>query len=95
MAMAAGTTTYDDRYDDNRDHWNKKHRRTIPAQCSFQIRGNSGRRDVVSARCLSEFGMGRDLPRNCAFDVRTGRETRRVYGARCLQSNGFKIAGLR
>jgi len=86
---------YDDRHDDGRDRWNKKHRRAIPAQCSFQVRGNYGRRDVVSARCLSEFGMGRDLPRNCAFDVRARRETRRVYGARCLMENGYKIAGLR
>jgi hypothetical protein len=86
---------YDNRHDDDRDRWDRKHRRAIPAQCSFQVRGNYGRRDVVSARCLSEFGMGRNLPRDCAFDVRDGREIRRVYGARCLMDNGYKIAGLR
>jgi hypothetical protein len=88
---------YDDRYDDDRGHRykNKKHRHVIPAQCSIQIRSSRGTRDVVSARCLSEFGMGRDLPRQCAFDVRAGREMRRVYGARCLMANGYRIAGLR
>ncbi len=84
----------DDRRGDDRDRWHRKHQRVIPAQCSFQVRGSHGRRDVVSARCLSEFGMGRNLPRECAFDVRAGHDTRRVYGARCLMENGYRIAGL-
>lgn len=81
------------RYDDEHSKYRKG--RTIPQECTFPIRSNGGRQSVVSARCLSEFGIDRHLPRDCAFDLRVGYENRRVYGARCLQRNGFRIAGLR
>lgn len=64
----------------------------IPAECTFPIRTNNGPRNVVSARCLNEFGIARKLPRECAFDVRVRGEMRRVFGARCLEQNGFRIA---
>lgn len=79
--------------DDERSRFRKG--RTIPQACTFPIRSNGGRQSVVSARCLSEYGIDRHLPRDCAFNVRVGYENRRVFGARCLQRNGFKIAGLR
>ncbi len=86
----------DDRYrDDDDQHPKFRKGRTIPYACTFPIRSNGGRQSVVSARCLSEFGIDRHLPRDCAFNVRVGYENRRVYGARCLQRNGFKIAGSR
>lgn len=81
------------RYDDEHSKYRKG--RTIPQECTFPIRSNGGRQSVVSARCLSEFGIDRHLPRDCAFDLRVGYENRRVYSARCLQRNGFRIAGLR
>lgn len=80
-------------YDDEHPKYRKG--RTIPQACTFPIRSNGNRQSVVSARCLSEFGIDRHLPRDCAFNVRVGHENRRVYGTRCLQRNGFKIAGSR
>lgn len=75
--------------------WRGDHRRhrTVPAECVISIRGAGGRREVVSARCLSEFGIRRDLPAECAFDIEAGWDIRRVYGTRCLRQNGFRIAG--
>ncbi len=86
------------RDDDWRKHgrgWNGYGYRTIPIQCSFPIRSSQGPRNVVSQRCLNQFGIYRDLPRYCAFDVRIGRESRRVYGANCLKNAGFRITRYR
>ncbi len=85
----------DDYWRKNGRNWNGRNHRTIPAQCSFPIRGARGARNVVSERCLSQFGIHRNLPRSCAFNVRIGRENRRVYGANCLQNSGFRIARYR
>ncbi len=68
------------------------HARAIPSECVFAIRGHRGHRDVVSARCLREFGVARRLPGRCAFDIRSRWGDRTVYGAQCLRDYGFKIA---
>lgn len=83
-----------DRHDDD-DRGFRRPRVTIPAQCTFPIRGGHGPRTVVSSRCMSQFGIARKLPRNCAFDVRIGHNRERVYGAQCLEQNGFRVAGRR
>lgn len=72
------------------DRWRQ---RTVPAECVISVRGAGGRRDVVSARCLKDAGIGCYLPAECAFDIEAGWGLRRVYGARCLRQNGFRIAG--
>lgn len=97
------TRHYDDdyAYDDDRDPYGR-HRdndrwryRTLPAECVFSLRGTHGPRDVVSSRCLGEFGMRRDLPAECGFQVDAGWGTRTVYGTRCLRENGYRIASTR
>lgn len=97
-----GHNNYNDdgyRYGKKKHHkkHSRKHRRhkMIPAQCVFPIRGANGRANVVSARCLSEFGRNRNLPPTCAFHVRDNWGRRTVYGAHCLEQNGFRIAGVR
>ena len=80
------------------EEWQPGHhnrRAIVPAQCVFSIRGSHGPRDVVSSRCLSEYGLDRRLPRDCAFEIDTGWGSRTVYGARCLRQNGFRISELR
>lgn len=79
------------RHRDN-DRWRY---RTVPAECVFSLRGTHGPRDVVSSRCLSEFGMHRDLPAECGFQVDAGWGSRTVYGTRCLRENGYRIASTR
>ncbi len=69
-------------------------RPVIPGECVYELRLNGGSRDVVSQRCLGDFGLSR-LPEQCAFDVQGYGGTRRVYGARCLQDEGYRIEGAR
>ena len=91
---APNVTRYDDGYwydDDYRQRPSRRHA-LIPAECAFKVRTHDGPRNVVSARCLNEFGIARRLPRECAFDVRVRGDMRRVFGARCLERNGFRIA---
>lgn len=88
----------DDDHDDDWRDWRRDHRwrnRTVPAECVFSLRGGYGRRDVVSARCLEEYGMRRNLPGECAFNIDAGWGSRKVYGTRCLRQNGYRIAGAR
>lgn len=76
--------------------WNHDRRRLlIPAECVFPLRTSDGRRNVVSTRCLSDFGMDRRLPRDCAFEARIRGDRRVVYGARCLEQYGYRFAGYR
>ena len=93
-------------YNDDRDiYWDsdrnrrKSHERlrnrNIPAQCVFSVRGRKGPRDVVSSRCMNEYGMSRRLPSECALDIDSGWGSRTVYGANCLRRNGFRIAEAR
>ena len=88
----------DDRYERGYHSWDRDKRwryRSVPAQCVFPIRGLRGQRDVVSARCLSEFGLRRSLPAECAFDIDAGWGSRKVYGTDCLRRNGYRIASVR
>lgn len=98
--QAAQTRRHDEWQD---ERWKRPskygHRnRWIPAECVFSIRGDDRRRghdrrsDVVSARCLNEYGINRRIPERCAFDINTRWGNRTVYGARCLRDHGFKIA---
>ena len=83
---------------DARDCRRARHRwkhRTIPGECVLSLRGSRGPRDVVSARCLTEFGLRRELPAECAFEVDAGWGSRKVYGTRCLRQNGYRIAEAR
>ena len=85
-------------YGDDRDWRRDRHRwqhRTSPAECVLSLRGSRGPRDVVSARCLTEFGLRRELPAECAFEVDAGWGSRKVYGTRCLRQNGYRIAEAR
>jgi len=91
---------YDDNYyyEDHRwpgDRMKKRNQRVIPAECVFQIRHDDRRRDVVSPRCLNDFGLGRGLPQDCAFDARIRGDRRTVYGANCLERKGFRIGRYR
>ncbi|HQU67032.1 MAG TPA: hypothetical protein PLI43_02410 [Albidovulum sp.] len=91
---------YDDSYfyDDHKwpgDRNSKRNRQVIPAECVFQIRHDDRRRDVVSPRCLNDFGLNRGLPRDCAFDARIRGDRRTVYGANCLERKGFRIGRYR
>lgn len=74
------------------DRWRN---RTIPAECVYDVRTGSGRRQVVSKTCLSEFDFDRGLPAECAFEIRTERGRREVYGPRCLQEFGYRIEDVR
>lgn len=95
--QAPQVTRHDDDYPDYGDgYWrpghDRRHFRTVPAQCVFTLRGTRGPRDVVSGRCLEEFGLRRELPAECAFDIDAGWGSRRVYGTRCLRENGYRVA---
>jgi len=72
------------------DHDNRRFQ-TVPEHCQRSVRGNDGRRDVISARCLRDAGFRRSLPAHCAFDVRDKGRRDTVYGARCLRQEGFRI----
>ncbi|PPB79630.1 hypothetical protein LV82_02646 [Albidovulum inexpectatum] len=63
------------------------HPRAIPAACVFPVGG----RDVVSARCMEEFGVRSHLPDGCGFKIRTRWGKRTVYDTRCLRNYGFRF----
>jgi hypothetical protein len=73
----------------NRNYGHDKRR--IPAQCVFSVRGH----DVVSSRCLQEYGVARNVPSGCAFVINTSWGKRTVYGSRCLRDRGYRIASYR
>lgn len=97
---AAQVRRFDDLHDGDWKRESKYGRknRVIPSECVFSIRGDRGdrgRRDVVSARCLREFGIVRHVPDRCAFDIDTRWGDRTVYGAHCLKKHGFRISDRR
>lgn len=65
--------------------------RTVPAECVMDVTVNGRLREVVSSRCLREFGVASQLPAECAFDIRTSAGTRTVYGPQCLGDYGYRI----
>lgn len=78
------------------DYWDHRKKpvyskRRIPAQCVFSVRGH----DVVSARCLQEYGIARNVPSRCAFVINTSWGKRTVYGSRCLRDRGYVLANYR
>lgn len=86
---AAQTRRLDDwKTETHRDGWRRKyHPRTIPAACVFPVSG----RDVVSARCMEEFGVRSRLPDKCGFRIGTRWGKRTVYDTRCLRHYGFRF----
>lgn len=78
------------RYDDNRYRNSRSQR--IPSECIYDVRTSDGRRDVVSASCMREFGLSRSLPQECAFQIRTNGGRSTVYGPNCLSRYGWRIA---
>lgn len=68
---------------------------TVPGECVMDLTVNGRLREVVSARCMREFGAAARLPEECAFDIRTSAGTRSVYGPQCLRENGYRIEAAR
>jgi len=87
--------------DDNKKKKKGKHRygahggKVIPEACVYDIRTRDGLREVVSARCVAEFGVSGRLPEACAFDIRTDGGHRTVYGPRCLREYGYRVGDAR
>lgn len=73
------------------DRTRRSHR--VPSECVYDIRTSDGRRDVVSASCMSQFGLSRSLPRECSFQIRTNGGRSTVYGPNCLERYGWRVAG--
>jgi hypothetical protein len=92
---------YDDGYYRDRGDWRRHDDRQVrrshrvPEECVYDIRTSNGRRDVVSASCMRQFGLSRGLPRECAFEIRTRKGNTPVYGPNCLESHGWRVAGRR
>ncbi len=83
--------TRNSRHDHRHGKNSQNNNRRIPAQCVFSVRGH----EVVSARCLQEYGIARDVPSRCAFVINTSWGQRTVYGSRCLKDRGYKLARYR
>ncbi|MEZ5886171.1 MAG: hypothetical protein R3D56_04740 [Paracoccaceae bacterium] len=73
------------------DDWKRKKTKFIPAVCVMDVTVGGRLREVVSARCLKEFGLARKVPAKCSFDIRTSVGSRTVYGPQCLRDNGYRI----
>ncbi|WP_284165130.1 hypothetical protein [Frigidibacter sp. SD6-1] len=73
------------------DSWKRKKAHYIPSECVMDVTIGGRLREVVSARCLKEFGLARKVPAECSFDIRTSVGTRTVYGPQCLRENGYRI----
>ncbi|MCY1126529.1 hypothetical protein OU426_06660 [Frigidibacter sp. RF13] len=73
------------------DDRNHKKARYIPSECVMDVTVGGRLREVVSARCLKEFGLARKVPAECGFDIRTSVGTRTVYGPQCLRDYGYRI----
>jgi hypothetical protein len=67
------------------------YRGSVPGECVMDVTVNNRLREVVSQRCLREFGMDSRVPAECAFDIRTSVGTRTVYGPECLRDYGYRI----
>lgn len=64
----------------------------IPAQCVFDGKVRGRWREVVSSRCMSEFGAARRLPGECRVEVKARGDRRHAYGLHCLQDRGYRVA---
>lgn len=69
--------------------------RLIPGECAMDVKINGRWREVISERCVREFGLSRRLPAECAFDIRAEAGVRRVYGPQCLGDHGYRVATIR
>lgn len=71
----------------------RKYKRShfIPSECVMDVTVGGRLREVVSARCLKEFGLAHKIPARCGFDIRTSVGTRMVYGPQCLRESGYRI----
>ncbi|MFP1643601.1 hypothetical protein [Pontitalea aquivivens] len=76
----------------DRNQWQRRDQRLIPAHCVTDIRVDRKKRDVVAERCLRREGLDRRMPQACAFDIRTERGRGTVYGLNCLRERGFRVA---
>ncbi len=65
--------------------------RAIPSECLMDVTVNGRLREVVSSRCLREFGLAGSIPAECSFDIRTSAGKRTVYGPQCLRDYGYRI----
>lgn len=65
---------------------------TVPGECLRDVSVGGRLREVVSGRCLNQFGLAGSLPEECAFDIRTNSGRRTVYGQQCLRDYGYRIA---
>ncbi len=89
-AMPRRGMTYQDDWD-GAGYGQNSRRAQVPAECVLVVTVNGSNREVVSARCMKEFGLSRYLPEECAFGIRTGAGLRTVYGPQCLRDNGYRI----
>lgn len=79
-------TVVDDRWSDdwtsrNRyDNSFRKKGKIIPAQCIFDGKIRGRWREVVSSRCMTDFGVARRLPGECRVNVRHRGTTGKPMG---------------
>lgn len=67
-------------------------RKTLPAECRFNVRTKNGTRAVFGERCLeNRLHNVHRLPDRCEFTIQTRRGKRDVYGARCLRRAGYRV----
>lgn len=92
FAPSRNRTSYDNDYVPPRLG---KPERLIPGECATDVTINGRLREVISDRCVREFGLSDRLPAQCAFDIRTSAGTRRVYGPQCLSDYGYRVATIR
>ena len=99
QARPAGVPAPTRRSNRNDNDWNDdgymSQARTIPAECLIEVESNGRLREVVSARCLTAFGVAERIPDNCAFDIRTSAGRRTVYGPQCLRDYGYRVEAAR
>lgn len=91
-------TVVDDRWSDD---WTSRNRyddsfrkkgKIIPAQCIFDGKIRGRWREVVSYRCMTDFGVARRLPGECRVNVRHRGDHRQAYGLNCLEDKGYRVA---
>lgn len=79
-------TVVDDRWSDD---WTSRNRyddsfrkkgKIIPAQCIFDGKIRGRWREVVSSRCMTDFGVARRLPGECRVNVRHRGTTGKPMG---------------
>lgn len=77
----------------DRDQNRSRRAHRVPSECVYDVRTSNGRRDVVSASCMRQFGLARSLPRECSFQIRTNSGRSTVYGPNCLKRYGWRVSG--